>query len=54
MARLKFVKNIIYKNTGSPYREGTIMTVASPKRIKELIKAGVAVEIKQDQKEKTN
>ena len=30
------------------------MTVADPKRIKELVDAGVAVEIKQVQKEKSN
>ena len=45
---------MIDKNTGLPYREGTLMTVADPKRIKELIDAGVAVEIKQTQKEKIN
>lgn len=52
MAKLKIIKNMIDKNTGILYREGNIMIVADSKRIKELIDAGVAVEIKQAQKEK--
>lgn len=52
MAKLKVVKNMIDKNTGLSYHEGALMTVADPKRIKELVGAGVAVEIKQVQKEK--
>lgn len=54
MAKLKVVKNMIDKNTGLSYREGALMTVADHKRIKELVDAGVAVEIKQVQKEKSN
>ena len=54
MAKLKVVKNMIDKNTGIPYREGTVMTVADSKRIKELVEAGVAIEIKQVQREKIN
>ena len=54
MAKLKVVKNMIDKNTGLSYREGALMTVADPKLIKELVDAGVAVEIKQVQKEKSN
>lgn len=54
MAQLKIIKNMIDKNTGISYREGTVMTVADSKRTKELIDAGVAVEVKQSQKETNN
>lgn len=51
MTRLKIIKNMIDKNTGVPYRKGATMTVVDSKRIKELIDAGVAVDVKQSQKE---
>lgn len=47
MAKLKIIKNMIDRNTGLPYREGTVMMVADSKRVKELVEAGVAVEIKE-------
>lgn len=54
MTRLKIIKNMIDKNTGVPYRKGSIMTVVDSTRIKELIDAKVAVEIRQSKKETNN
>lgn len=50
MTKLKIVKNMIDKNTNIPYRKDMLITVVDAKRVKELIDAGVAVEIKETSK----
>ena len=52
MAKLKVVKNMIDKNTGLSYREGALMTVADPKRIKELVDA--VLQLKSNKSRKKN
>ena len=47
MAKVKIVKNMIDKYTRIPVREGTILTIDNQKRVKELLDAKVAVELKE-------
>ena len=45
---------MIDKNTGIPYKKDMLITVVDVKRVKELIDAGVAVEIKETSKNQTS
>ncbi len=45
MVKVKIIKNMIDKNTGWPYREGSLIEVQTKKRYDELLKAGVIEKI---------
>lgn len=47
MAKVKIIKNMIDKYSGMPIRQGTILNISNQKRVKELLEAKVAVEVKE-------